>query len=96
MDAKGINKNLTIGQDFIIRHYAGDVIYNINGFIEKNRDTLFQDFKRLLFHSKNPIIQSMWPEGQTDISKTTKRKILNLLHKKSQFLKSRSKYKFEV
>ena len=38
-----------------MKHYAGDVIYNINGFIEKNRDTLFQDFKRLLFNSKNPV-----------------------------------------
>ena len=39
-----------------VKHYAGDVIYNISGFIEKNRDTLFQDFKRLLFNSKNPVI----------------------------------------
>ena len=38
-----------------VKHYAGDVIYNISGFIEKNRDTLFQDFKRLLFNSKNPV-----------------------------------------
>ncbi len=43
------NKNLVIGQDFVIKHYAGDVTYNINGFIDKNRDTLFQDFKRLLY-----------------------------------------------
>merc|ERR1712226_1842231 len=66
-------KSLNIGQDFLIKHYAGDVVYNINGFIEKNRDTLFQDFKRLLFSSKNPIYKSMWPEGSHDITKTTKR-----------------------
>ena len=52
---------------------SGNVVYNINGFIEKNRDTLFQDFKRLLFSSKNPIYKSMWPEGSHDITKTTKR-----------------------
>lgn len=57
----------------IHRHYAGDVIYSINGFIEKNRDTLFQDFKRLLFNSKDAIVSGMWPEGSQDISKTTKR-----------------------
>ena len=43
-----------------MKHYAGDVIYNIGGFIEKNRDTLFQDFKRLLFNSKNPVIILAW------------------------------------
>jgi myosin-1 len=73
MDSSTKNKALTIGQDFVIKHFAGDVVYNINGFIEKNRDTLFQDFKRLLYNSKNPIYQSMWPEGAHDITKTTKR-----------------------
>lgn len=58
---------------FSSSHYAGDVIYNINGFLEKNRDTLYQDFKRLLFNSSDSIISSMWPEGQQDITKTTKR-----------------------
>lgn len=57
----------------ICRHYAGDVIYNVNGFLEKNRDTLYQDFKRLLFNSSDSVISSMWPEGQQDITKTTKR-----------------------
>ena len=51
------NKTLEFGQDFLVRHYAGDVVYNVNGFIEKNKDTLFQDFKRLLFNSDNEIFQ---------------------------------------
>lgn len=42
-------------------------MYNIYGFLEKNKDTLFQDFKRLLYSSKNPIIRAMWPEGALDI-----------------------------
>ena len=49
------NKQMELHQHFLIRHYAGDVVYDINGFIEKNRDTLFQDFKRLLYNSKNEI-----------------------------------------
>jgi len=67
------NKQLSHKEDFQVKHYAGDVIYNIGGFIEKNRDTLFQDFKRLLFNSKNPVLRGMWPEGAEHITKTTKR-----------------------
>lgn len=52
---------------YLNRHYAGDVVYSIYGFLEKNKDTLFQDFKRLLYSSKNPIIRDMWPEGALDI-----------------------------
>ncbi|XP_062546229.1 unconventional myosin ID [Armigeres subalbatus] len=70
---KPMDKELKHRQDFRITHYAGDVIYCVHGFIEKNRDTLFQDFKRLLYHSKDNLITSMWPEGAQDISKTTKR-----------------------
>lgn len=67
------NKTLEFDQDFLIKHYAGDVVYNINGFIEKNKDTLFQDFKRLLYNSDNEIFKSMWPEGAHSITQTTKR-----------------------
>lgn len=49
------------------------MVYAINGFIDKNKDTLFQDFKRLLFNSDCTLLKEMWPEGAQDISKTTKR-----------------------
>lgn len=44
------DKTLEHKRDFRIKHYAGDVTYSVVGFIDKNKDTLFQDFKRLLFN----------------------------------------------
>ncbi|MCL4146309.1 UNVERIFIED_CONTAM: hypothetical protein GTU68_025870 [Idotea baltica] len=67
------DKELKHVEEFRIRHYAGDVIYNIKGFLEKNKDTLFQDFKRLMYSSKDPVISGMWPEGAQHITMTTKR-----------------------
>ncbi|KMQ97753.1 myosin-ia-like isoform x1 protein [Lasius niger] len=70
---KPMDKELEHRTEFKIKHYAGDVVYNINGFLDKNKDTLFQDFKRLLYKSNNSIISKMWPEGAQNILKTTKR-----------------------
>ncbi|UJR31157.1 hypothetical protein I4U23_018664 [Adineta vaga] len=66
-------KNINNNKLFLIRHYAGDVIYSVDGFLDKNRDTLFDDFKRLLYHSHNSIISSMWPEGEKSITSVTRR-----------------------
>lgn len=68
-----MDKGLKHKTEFRVRHYAGDVVYLINGFLDKNKDLLFQDFKRLLYNSGNKVISSMWPEGAVDITKTTKR-----------------------
>ncbi|XP_062271163.1 unconventional myosin-Id-like, partial [Scomber scombrus] len=47
--------------------------YSVVGFIDKNKDTLFQDFKRLLYNSSNPVLKTMWPEGKLRITEVTKR-----------------------
>nr|KAF6267078.1 myosin IG [Pipistrellus kuhlii] len=67
------DKTMEFGRDFRIKHYAGDVTYSVLGFIDKNRDALFQDFKRLLYNSSDPALRAMWPEGQQDITEVTKR-----------------------
>uniref|UniRef100_A0A8C4XAG1 Unconventional myosin-Id n=1 Tax=Erpetoichthys calabaricus TaxID=27687 RepID=A0A8C4XAG1_ERPCA len=67
------DKSLEFDRDFRIRHYAGDVVYSVVSFIDKNKDTLFQDFKRLLYNSSNPVLKSMWPEGKLSITEVTKR-----------------------
>ena len=69
----GADKELRRDQDFKLAHFAGDVIYTIDGFIEKNKDTLYQDVKRLLFNCDNQLLKDMWPEGGDDVNKVTKR-----------------------
>ena len=47
---------MEFGRDFRVLHYAGEVTYCVVGFIDKNKDTLFQDFKRLLYNrSVHPV-----------------------------------------
>ncbi|XP_071959724.1 unconventional myosin-Id-like isoform X2 [Antedon mediterranea] len=67
------DKSLVHSQDFRIRHYAGDVTYVIHQFLLKNRDSLFQDFKRLLYNSSNPTLKAMWPDGKQSVKQVTKR-----------------------
>ncbi|ETE66656.1 Myosin-IIIa, partial [Ophiophagus hannah] len=42
---------------FGINHYAGQVLYNVNGFLAKNRDTLPADIVLLLRSSQNHLIR---------------------------------------
>ncbi|XP_074596789.1 unconventional myosin ID [Brevipalpus obovatus] len=62
-----------VHNSFRIKHYAGDVTYCVIGFLDKNKDTLFQDFKRLMYGSENGLIKSMWPDGAQMVTKVTKR-----------------------
>lgn len=41
--------------EFGIKHYAGQVWYNADGFLEKNRDTLRPDVVDLLISSRIPV-----------------------------------------
>ena len=36
--------------------------YTVLGFMDKNKDTFFQDLKRLLYNCKLPALKEMWPE----------------------------------
>ncbi|XP_076094542.1 unconventional myosin-Id-like isoform X1 [Mytilus galloprovincialis] len=69
------DKTLEHKRDFRIKHYAGDVVYSVESFIDKNKDTLFQDWKRLLYNSKEQVLKEMFPEGKQHITETTKRPI---------------------
>uniref|UniRef100_A0AC34EZQ8 Uncharacterized protein n=1 Tax=Panagrolaimus sp. ES5 TaxID=591445 RepID=A0AC34EZQ8_9BILA len=48
---------------FIIKHYAGDVTYQINGFCDKNRDVLYPDLIQLMQSSTSSFLRSLFPEN---------------------------------
>jgi myosin heavy subunit len=47
---------------FIVRHYAGDVTYNVSGWLEKNRDTLKPELQAALRESTDPVVASVFAD----------------------------------
>eukprot|EP01132_Coremiostelium_polycephalum_P001010 gene1010-1280_t len=52
----------TRGNAFCVKHYAGDVIYEGPGMIEKNKDTLLKDHLEILQMSGNPFLVALFPD----------------------------------
>uniref|UniRef100_A0A8C2J988 Myosin IIIB n=1 Tax=Cyprinus carpio TaxID=7962 RepID=A0A8C2J988_CYPCA len=50
---------------FGIQHYAGKVLYNVGGFLEKNRDTLPADIVVVLRTSENKLLQQLFSSPLT-------------------------------
>ena len=45
---------------FVIHHYAGEVTYDVEGFVERNKDVLFVDLVELMKSSRNTFIQQLF------------------------------------
>ncbi|CAI9560074.1 unnamed protein product [Staurois parvus] len=48
---------------FRIEHYAGQVTYNTEGFLDKNNDLLFRDLSQAMWKAKHELLKSLFPEG---------------------------------
>lgn len=49
-----------------MKHYAGDVTYEVEGFSDKNKDTLFNDLIETIQTSSNQFLVSLFPENTQD------------------------------
>lgn len=50
-------------------HYAGDVVYTVTGFVDKNNDLLFRDAKEVLSSSANPLLAEVFPQEELQSKK---------------------------
>ncbi|KZT54789.1 myosin-1 [Calocera cornea HHB12733] len=59
----------TRGEKFLIRHYAGDVMYNVQGMTDKNKDQLVKDILDLIDKSSNKFLHTLFPDRPDPNSK---------------------------
>uniref|UniRef100_A0A674IF69 Unconventional myosin-Ib n=1 Tax=Terrapene triunguis TaxID=2587831 RepID=A0A674IF69_9SAUR len=48
---------------FRIQHYAGKVMYQVEGFVDKNNDLLYRDLSQAMWKANHSLIKALFPEG---------------------------------
>lgn len=56
-------------EEFRLVHYAGDVTYRIDGFLEKNNDLLFRDLREAMARSANSVTSATFPLAELSTKK---------------------------
>ncbi|KAG9026940.1 class II myosin [Tulasnella sp. JGI-2019a] len=57
------------GSQFLVKHYAGDVMYNVAGMTDKNKDSLVKDLLDLVAGSGNSFLKTLFPDRPDPNSK---------------------------
>ncbi|KAB5577063.1 hypothetical protein PHYPO_G00205670 [Pangasianodon hypophthalmus] len=48
---------------FRIQHYAGKVLYRVEGFVDKNNDLLYRDLSQAMYKANHCLMKLLFPEG---------------------------------
>eukprot|EP00611_Tribonema_gayanum_P031887 TRINITY_DN9340_c0_g1_i1.p1 TRINITY_DN9340_c0_g1~~TRINITY_DN9340_c0_g1_i1.p1 ORF type:complete len:1500 (-),score=485.70 TRINITY_DN9340_c0_g1_i1:137-4636(-) len=66
--------DLRVDYKFMVQHYAGDITYETEGFLEKNRDTLHSEGIDLLNSSSSPLLTALGSSVRAEASTPSARK----------------------
>ncbi|XP_014664038.1 PREDICTED: unconventional myosin-XIX-like isoform X2 [Priapulus caudatus] len=53
--------------EFVVRHYAGDVVYVTDGMVDKNKDKVPEELTDLLRNSKNVFVSSLFCDSEDNV-----------------------------
>jgi len=63
---------------FTLKHFIEDVVYDISGFLEKNRDTFYPDLESLCIKSKHNFVRTLFLEEPSLTSDVSRKKLPNV------------------
>ncbi|PAV56307.1 hypothetical protein WR25_15725 [Diploscapter pachys] len=64
------SQKCSVIRHFAVKHYAGNVEYNIDGWVEKNRDAVETAVLEVLSESTQPLMRKIFPPVSTDTTRT--------------------------
>ncbi|WKY07999.1 hypothetical protein Q1695_007470 [Nippostrongylus brasiliensis] len=64
------SQRCTIVRHFTIKHYAGSVDYNIDSWVEKNRDVVENAVLEVMGEATKPLTKSLFPPVSTDVTRS--------------------------
>lgn len=64
-----VERHVPSHTDFVVKHYAGDVRYNVTSFLEKNADFAWADLHELGASSRHEVLRQMFPVVHEEAAK---------------------------
>ncbi|XP_039611263.1 unconventional myosin-Ib isoform X8 [Polypterus senegalus] len=62
-NSKFLNDHTLPHNCFRIQHYAGKVLYRVEGFVDKNNDLLYRDLSQAMWKASHSLVKSLFPDG---------------------------------
>uniref|UniRef100_A0A3Q2YD77 Unconventional myosin-Ib n=2 Tax=Hippocampus comes TaxID=109280 RepID=A0A3Q2YD77_HIPCM len=62
-NSKFLNDHSLPHSCFRIQHYAGKVLYCVEGFVDKNNDLLYRDLSQAMFKANHSLMKQLFPDG---------------------------------